>query len=128
MDWTEKEFARALIDVFSQYERIDAVIYDTQRRIIYGLADNEIGIIYLNQEYPEFYNKRRTLIHEVLHAYNYIHDKKESESKVKRETKMLEEMLYGKEKEDGKDIEHAIERRPGGDSKGVGFFSKYNEG
>jgi len=127
MNWTSKEFARALIDVMSQYERINAVIYDTQGRLIYGLADNELGIIYTNQEFPEFYNKRRTLIHEILHAYYYINDIKESERKVKKETKQLEELIYGKEEPNSEDKPLHEPKKLGDVSKGVGFITKHVE-
>ena len=93
--WTEKEFAKATIDVLSQYQRLDAVIpSENPDEIIWGLTDYNKHIIYLHKEQIDFYQMRRALIHEVLHGYYNMHKVKAHHPRIRKEVKYLEDLLF----------------------------------
>ena len=64
-----KEVARALIDVLCEYERRDAYIQsESSKYTIEGLTNFRDKIILINDR-MDYDERRRVLVHEVVHVY-----------------------------------------------------------
>jgi len=80
---------RDIIDIICEFE----IIHDKNLEN-YGEIDLDERKIYIRPQMPD--DKRDTIIHELIHAHNYLNMKDEVEKEVYKKAKKLYKQIYRK--------------------------------
>jgi len=94
---TYKDLLRDFVEVFSDFERLDAFIEmdDDDGEQTYGLYDSDKKRIFLHREQSP-YDKRLNLLHEFFHAYSDKHCLGWGEGVIDKNAESVMGLLYGR--------------------------------
>lgn len=60
-----------------------------------GLVVFEKKLIYIDKEINDIKDKRKAIIHEILHSKYFIQGKKDTEEQIEKETEIIYQKIYG---------------------------------
>ncbi|MDD5012307.1 MAG: hypothetical protein PHQ66_01520 [Candidatus Nanoarchaeia archaeon] len=91
---------KEVVDVFAEFDLRHTDFphnYKDDKKIpkYNGLTILEKKLIYLDKDIPDIIDRRKAVIHEVLHSKYFLQGKKDTERQVEKETEEIYKKIYG---------------------------------